>query len=230
MARDRGRGVVAATIVFGLAFGWVEAVVVVYLRHLIYPEGFEFPLRLAPEIGPIEVLREAATIVMLLAVAFAGARTAWGRFGLFSVAFGTWDIAYYVGLRLVAGWPASLADWDVLFLIPAIWTGPVWSPVLVAALLTVCGAVLFLRGERGGLPRAAPRHWMMAVGSFVAIVAAFLANHSRVYHGGTPRDFPVVVFLSGVAVGLVAFADVVRAGARQTGDNVAPASPSRETP
>ena len=71
----------AATLVFGVAFGWVEAAVVVYLRRLFYPDGFGFPLRDFPlEIGVVEVAREFATLVMLVAVAWLGARTAWGRF------------------------------------------------------------------------------------------------------------------------------------------------------
>jgi hypothetical protein len=204
----------AATAIFGVAFGWVEAAVVVYLRRLFYPDGFGFPLRNFPrEVLQVEVAREFATLAMLVAVAWLGARTIWGRFGLFAVAFGAWDLAYYAGLYVAAGWPASLAEWDVLFLIPGIWTGPVWAPALVSALLVVCGAILHRRGEQGLLARAGVRQWALALAALVAILAAFLANHGVVYRGGAPGRFPVLVFLTGVAIGLAAFADLLRKSA-----------------
>lgn len=200
-----------AAVVFGVAFGWVEAVVVVYLRRLYYPAGFHFPLApLTAEMAGLEAAREFATLVMLAALAWAGARTHWGRLGLFAVAFGVWDLAYYAGLRIALGWPASLGDWDVLFLIPIIWTGPVWAPALVSVLLVVCGAVLHQRGEAGRLAAAGVRLWLMAGGALAAILAAFLANHRVVFHGGTPTRFPSLVFFTGVAVGLVAFFDLLR--------------------
>ena len=31
-------------VVFGIAFGYIEAAVVVYLRAIFYPDGFTFPL------------------------------------------------------------------------------------------------------------------------------------------------------------------------------------------
>lgn len=204
----------AATVVFGVAFGWVEAAVVVYLRRLFYPDGFGFPLRDFPlEIGVVEVAREFATLVMLVAVAWLGARTVWGRFGLFAVAFGAWDLAYYGGLYVALRWPASLGEWDVLFLIPGIWTGPVWAPALVAAALVACGSVLYWRGEQGRLARPGSRQWVLALAALVAIIAAFLANHGAVYRGGAPGRFPVLVFLAGVAAGMAAFADLLRQSA-----------------
>lgn len=210
-AAPRTRTALVAAVVFGVAFGWLEAAVVVYLRRLFYPGGFSFPLVLGPtDIAVVELAREAATLVMLGAFAWAGARTAWGRFGLFAVAFGTWDLVYYLGLKLALDWPATLGDWDVLFLIPAIWTGPVWSPALIAALLVACGAALHARGERGLVPRPRARHWLLAVASLAAILAAFLANHGRVYAGGMPERFPWALFLAGVGLGLAAFGDLVR--------------------
>ncbi len=208
------RSRLAATFVFGLAFGWVEAVVVVYLRRLHYPQGFRFPLApLAPELALLEVAREFATLVMLAAAAWLGARSGWGRVGLFAVAFGVWDLAYYAGLWVALGWPESLGDWDVLFLIPVIWTGPVWAPILISVFLVACGAVLHRRGELGLAPRARLRHWVMAAGALVAILGAFLANHRVAFSGGVPERFPVVVFLSGAAIGVAAFVDLLR-GAR----------------
>ena len=73
----------------------------------------------------VEIAREAATIVMLLCVAFIAEKTRRGRFACFMLVFGVWDIAYYLWLWATLSWPPSLFTWDILFLIPLIWTGPV---------------------------------------------------------------------------------------------------------
>lgn len=200
------RGVLAWTVVFGVAFGWVEAVVVIYLREIHYPAGFVFPLVPLPA-GParVELLRELATLAMLLAVARVGAKRGWGRFGLFALAFGVWDLVYYAGLYLALGWPASFGTWDVLFLIPGIWASPVWAPMLVALLLVVSGSVLFMLGEAQRLPRAEFLEWLLAAASLVAILAAFLANHGPLSRGELPGAFPLWPFLSGVLLAMLAF-------------------------
>jgi hypothetical protein len=125
---------------FGLAFGFVEAAVVVYLRSAIglVPLGtvkYPMPLQDIPhQLLSIEVAREAATIVMLLAVAFLVARQARERWAMFLYVFALWDIAYYAGLWVTIGWPPSLLTDDILFLIPVPWISNVWYPLLVSGL------------------------------------------------------------------------------------------------
>jgi hypothetical protein len=200
---------IAWLVLFATAFGFLEAAVVVYLRELTYPEGFAFPLRLLPErLGWIELARESATIVMLAAAAALAATGFWGRFGAFAVAFGVWDLLYYAGLRLLLEWPQSWSTWDVLFLIPGIWTGPVASAAGVAVLLVVCGALMWRRAADGHAPR--PRAWHLgaAILALVLLLAAFLANHSLVLAGGVPVRFPWPLWAAGVAVALTAFGDL----------------------
>lgn len=195
--------------VFAAAFGYLEATVVVYLRELLYPEGFAFPMRLLPaRLGAIEIAREAATVVMLLTVAGLAARGFWARFGAFAVAFGIWDLVYYAALRILAAWPASLATWDVLFLIPGIWAGPVWSAAAVALQLLICGAWMWRRADDGWLPPVRAWHVGAALGSLSLLLGAFLANHSRVLAGAVPVRFPWPLWAAGVLLGLAAFADL----------------------
>ena len=209
--RSRSSSALIWTAVFAAAFGWVEAVVVVYLREIYYPSGFTFPLEMMPpSTAVVEVAREAATLVMLAAVARLGARSGWGRFGLFAVAFGVWDLVYYLGLFLALGWPESLATWDVLFLIPGIWTSPVWAPMLISVLLVGCGACLARLGEAGRLPPPDRLEWLLAAASLVAILGAFLANHGPVAAGAAPGAFPRLPFFSGVALALAAFVRLLR--------------------
>jgi hypothetical protein len=205
---------------FAAAFGFLEAAVVVYLRALYYPQGFSFPLHVLTPSDPLavtEVVREACTLLMLLGAASLTARTAWGRFGAFAFAFGVWDIVFYLGLKAVLGWPPSLATWDVLFLIPGIWTGPVWSAAGIALLLTVCGAMILRQEVANAIPRIRWQHWLGASCSLIVLLTAFLWNHRTAYEGGVPGWFPWPVWLAGVALGLATFAHLCRgSGGRDT--------------
>ncbi len=191
---------------FAIAFGFAEAAVVVYLRELYYPDGFTFPLvPFEMRIGVLELFRELATLLMLLATASLAARSAWGRFGAFAFAFGVWDLAYYAGLKAVLGWPASLATWDVLFLIPGIWAGPVWSAVGIAVPLVVCGGWILHADAASHHPSPSWSDWIAAGVSLLLLVASFLWNHDLVSRGEIPMWFPWPVWGAGVAVGLAAF-------------------------
>ncbi len=63
-------------VVFGIAFAYIEATVVVYLRTIFHPSGFTFPLT-EFAISPMwkrllltETGREAATLVLISASAW----------------------------------------------------------------------------------------------------------------------------------------------------------------
>jgi len=142
-----GRTVRAAA-AFGAGFGFVEAAVVVYLRAAIGVGAGELPLQVIPQpLLRIEVFREAATIVMLVAVALLAARRARERWAVFLLVFALWDVTYYAGLWATIGWPPSLLAEDVLFLIPVPWIADVWYPLAVSA-LTVVAVLLASAGRR----------------------------------------------------------------------------------
>ena len=104
---------------FGIAMGFVEAAVVVYLREIIYPEGFCFPLKEIPSnLLFVETAREVATIIMLIAIALLAGRTLDEKISYFLYSFGIWDIFYYIWLKVTLNWPPSLLTKDILFLIP----------------------------------------------------------------------------------------------------------------
>ena len=188
-------------VLFGIAFGWLEAAVVVYLRRLYYPAGFAFPLApIDPPVLAVELGREAATLVMLAAVAGLAGRTRWQRFAAFLIAFGIWDLIYYAGLKLALDWPATLGDWDVLFLLPWPWLGPVYAPATVAGLMVAFGVAVFRREERG--PARADR-WTWALGAAAALILlwTWLRDLDAGLRGALPRPYPWGPFV--VAVGLL---------------------------
>jgi hypothetical protein len=192
---------------FAAAFGYLEAAVVVYLRALFYPDGFAFPLVLLDDrIALVEVGRELCTLLMLLGAAGLAAASAWGRFGAFAFVFGVWDLVFYAGLKAMLGWPESLATWDVLFLIPGVWTGPVWTAAVIALLLVLCGAWIMRADAAGQRPRPGGAVWAAGAVALLLLLAAVLWNHGPATRGEAPAWFPWPLWLAGVVIALVAFA------------------------
>jgi len=69
------------------------------------------------------------------------ARTWSKRLAYALIAFGVWDIFYYAWLKVMYGWPRSPFDWDILFLLPLPWWGPIIAPMSIAALMIVGGTL-----------------------------------------------------------------------------------------
>jgi len=88
--------------------------------------------------------REAATIVMLVVIAFL-AGTTWVERGVFFLwTFAFWDLFYYLSLYILIKWPPKLSSIDVLFLIPKPWIAPVWFPVGVSSFTILIIIILYL--------------------------------------------------------------------------------------
>jgi len=215
--RVRHRLLVVAT--FAVAMAWVEAAVVFYLRRLvdrIEPHQPD-PLPIAGDLGGTEVIREAATLVMLLAVGWLAGRTWRARLGFILTAFGAWDIFYYVFLRVMTGWPHSLFDWDVLFLIPLPWWGPVLAPVLIALLMIVGGALLAGNDEHAG-PPLWPAGWTIVLsgtGTGLALLVFMTDALRALRHGESiqrllPHTFNWPLFLAAWGLMMVSIVDLAR--------------------
>jgi hypothetical protein len=129
---------------FAVAMAWMESATVYYLRTLVDRlEPYQpNPLPIRGILGQVELIREVATLLMLLTVGILAGRTWRARWGYAAIAFGIWDIFYYVFLRVMCGWPRSLFDWDVLFLLPLPWWGPVLAPVSIAILMIIWGTAV----------------------------------------------------------------------------------------
>lgn len=119
---------------FSISLGYLEAVVVIYLRMQYYPNGFYFLLNnvIPNNVLLIEIFRELSTIAILLSVAILSTKKFIERFGSFLFIFALWDIFYYIFLKIILGWPVSLLDKDILLLIPVLWIAPVLAPIIVS--------------------------------------------------------------------------------------------------
>lgn len=191
-------------VVFSLALGWFEGAVVIYLRELGPPVGANLPsIALPPHVVVTEIVREAASIVVLGSVAMLAGVTPLQRFAAFLVAFGLWDIVYYGTLRVVTGWPAHLFVPDVLFLIPAPWVGPVWAPVLVATMFVTAGSYVFLTPTRPR--RYTARDWLVEMAAATGIILSFLPA-SASWTTPSADAFTAWLYWSSLVVGLSWFA------------------------
>lgn len=158
---------------FSVAMGYLEGAVVVYLRELFYPEGFDFPLQpITSLVAVTEIIREAATLIMLVTIAWIAGRTGTERFGFFLFCFAVWDITYYVALYLLLGWPESLLTWDILFLIPVTWVGPVIGPVLNSLSMILLALLISHKTSLKPTTRIIRKEWLLLIaGSLIVIVA-----------------------------------------------------------
>jgi hypothetical protein len=203
---------------FAIAMAHVETMIVVYLRRLYYPEGFDFPLVIidTPTLL-LELEREAATLVMLAAYGLAAGRTKAGKLANFIIAFGVWDIFYYVWLKVVLDWPASLLTWDVLFLIPVPWAGPVIAPISVACTMIGMGLVLLHLQQRGAVPAVGTRLWaaqaiacFIVIASFTIDVLPRLPDHGALLSEWIPTTYRWWMLVLGQALAITTFAAWVR--------------------
>ncbi len=192
-------------LIFAIAMGYLESAVVVYLRELYYPEGFNFPLNPMTQIITMtELFREAATLIMILAISILAAELWLHRFAWFLVVFSVWDLTYYVFLKVLLGWPESIFTIDILFLLPSIWTGPVIAPV-INSLTMIVVAVVILKSKKGSLPliRLSGFIWsLLLVGSLIILIAymkefiVFTINYRHLLSSGIIGNDPNILSLS----------------------------------
>lgn len=165
---------------FALSMGFMESAVVVYLRGLYYKSGFDFPLKGIPaSIARVEFFREAATIIMLIGAGIIAGNTKLQRFAYFALAFAIWDIFYYVFLYVCLGWPQSLSAWDILFLIPIPWVGPVWAPCLLSLLMIVGSVFTIIQTEKNKQYKIQIGLWWLLITGTLICIFSFMLDYLR---------------------------------------------------
>ena len=113
-------------LIFSVAFAWIESAIVVYLWKIYFDGVFKFPLIILWKEGKhvvdplvrIEFGREIATIVLLVSIGWVAGRNKLQKVCFFMIAFGLWDLFYYIWLYIMVGRPESLMAWDLLFYVP----------------------------------------------------------------------------------------------------------------
>lgn len=195
---------------FGIAFAYIESAVVVYLRHIFHPHGFIFPLANLPTtevwagLLGTEIGREAATLVLILTSCWLFGQNKRQRLAWFLIIFAVWDIFYYVWLKVLLDWPASIMDWDILFLIPAIWASPVLAPVLVS-LTMLCFALVSLLTEQSFRFKVTPLDWLGFFPAGIIIIVSFCLGGLHIDKPDYHRYFSWPLFAAGEALAIAVF-------------------------
>jgi len=204
----RARSTWLVVVLFAIGMAWVEAACVYYLRLLVgrldpYQAN---PLPAHGVVDQVELVREAATLVMLFAIGMLAGLTWHSRLAYTAIAFGVWDIFYYVFLKVIYDWPKSLFDWDVLFLLPLPWWGPVLAPVCIAVLMIVWGTLVSQHAVRLPATRAMPILWGLTGLGIVTALYVFMADSLHAARHGLdmtavlPTDFKWSVFIVALAL------------------------------
>jgi len=198
-------------LIFSVAFGYIEAAVVVYLRTIFYPEGFEFPLSgfgLTPlwrNLLLTEVMREAASLVLILTAARVMGRGLREQFAFFMSMFAVWDIFYYIWLKVLIDWPGSIMDWDILFLIPIAWASPVLAPVLVSITLLIFGLLILYRGACGRPITAKLTDWLGFVAAASVVIISLCTAGPHISNSEYQCYFYWPLFAAGLSASIALF-------------------------
>lgn len=176
-------------VAFALAMAWMESATVFYIRALVDRiEPYQAnPLpqdAMAGVLGSVELWREAATLVLITTMGLLAGRTWRRRWGYAAVAFGVWDIFYYVFLRLITGWPKTVLDWDILFLLPLPWWGPVLAPVSIALVMIALGTLATQSGHESAGVIHGRGAWALAGAGVALALGIFMIDAWRALPGG----------------------------------------------
>jgi len=198
-------------VVFGIALAYFEAAVVVYLRTIFHPDGFDFPLTqfgispLWAQLLVTELGREAASLVLIFTAAWLFGRSLSQRFAFFATIFAVWDIFYYIWLKALIDWPGSIMDWDILFLIPCVWASPVLAPVLISLTLLFFAVITLYYSCPGRAVRTKPADWIGFVLAGVIVVVSFCIGGKGITEPDFKSYFSWPLFAIGNLLAVVLF-------------------------
>lgn len=203
--------------VFSIAMAYLEAAVVVYLRR-VYGIS-DLILQVPPfdaQIAAIELGRELATLVMLLSIGWIAGETFQSRVGFAFITFGLWDIFYYLWLRVFIGWPQSILEPDLLFLIPLPWWGPVLAPVLIALLMVIGGIFAVIKVEKNGPLHIDAWSWVCLIAGVLILLYTFMADalialpaDASTLSGLKPSQFNWPVYFLGFSLNVIALGRIM---------------------
>ncbi|UCG66769.1 MAG: hypothetical protein JSW12_07105 [Deltaproteobacteria bacterium] len=200
-------------VTFAIAFAWVESSAVVYLREISFGGSFSSPFFLDWENGQlfadatirIELVREIATILILVSVGWAAGKNALQKFCFFMIVFGIWDIFYYIWLWAMVRWPDSLMSWDLLFIVPLPWVAPVITPLLIALAMVVAGLFLLYYDEKGYIIYWRWYDWGIELICAFLVIVAFCWDWKNILHTGIPNPFAWWLYLPAYLLAIVYF-------------------------
>ena len=166
--------------VFAVSMGFFESAIVIYLREIIYPNGFAFPLQpIGRMLATTEILREAFSLLMLLSIGILVGKSTVTRLAYFLYSFAVWDIFYYIFLKILINWPESLMTMDILFLLPVTWVGPVVAPLILSLLMILLALLILYFSARHEQVHLKAHELVMLITGSVIIIISFTQDYIR---------------------------------------------------
>ena len=191
---------------FAIAMGLLEAICVVYIRQILIPlDGSLNEIILSNYDLTIEIIREITTMVMLITIAILAAYNWRTRLSMFFLAFGVWDIFYYIGLKLFLDWPTTtIMEWDALFLIPVNWYGPVLAPVLISIYFIIVSVTIILREATGKKMHITKPVILLQLLTFITWYYSFTKDSNMISEFGfESATYSWLLFIWGIIFGSV---------------------------
>ncbi|MBG0782590.1 MAG: hypothetical protein H0S84_10005 [Bacteroidales bacterium] len=166
--------------IFAVSMGFFESAIVIYLREIVYPNGFAFPLQpIERMLATTEILREAFSLLMLLSVGILAGKSTVTRFAYFLYAFAVWDICYYIFLKILINWPESFMTMDILFLLPVIWVGPVVAPLILSFLMILLALLILHFSTHNQQVHLKVHELVMLIAGSVIVIISFTQDYLR---------------------------------------------------
>ena len=206
-----------SVILFAIAMGLLEAICVVYIRQIIFPpDGNLANTPISNFNFALEAIRESMTIIMLTTVSIVSAYNWRTRLAMFFLAFGIWDILYYVGLKIFLDWPASIMDWDTLFLIPVAWYSPILVPVLISLYFIIGSIFIILKEGNGTKLRFNFTVVILQFLGFVVWFYSFIQHSSTMSEiGYANAEYSWALFFLGLILGVSSLTIAFQLGKKQ---------------
>lgn len=194
-----------SVIIFAIAMGIMEAICVVYIRQIIFPpDGIISDIQSGNFNFSLEIIRELITMIMLSTVSILAAYNWRTRLAMFFLAFGVWDILYYVGLRIFLNWPQSIMDWDTLFLIPIPWYSPVLVPVLISIYFIVGSIFIIIHEGNGTKLKFSPTVIFLQFLAFCVWLVSFMINTPHINNFGYENvSYSWILFNIALILGII---------------------------
>jgi len=162
-------------VIFSIGFAYIESAVVVYLRTIFHPEGFAFPFSDIPIRHHWRIL-----LTLILTGAWLFGKNRHQRVAYFATIFAVWDTFYYIWLKILSSclkpipdWPMSIMDWDILFLLPTTWAGPLLAPVLISLTLLLFAAIILYKDSYGKTLNVNRWDWLGFILAGLVVVVSF---------------------------------------------------------
>lgn len=166
--------------IFAVSMGYFESAIVIYLRQVVYPGGFAFPLKpITQDLAITEIIREAFSLLMLLSVSILTGKSTIRSFAYFLFSFAVWDIFYYVFLKALINWPESLMTMDVLFLLPVTWIGPVITPIILSVIMIIFALLMLYFSSYHEHTQLKLREILILIFGALIVIVSFTADYTN---------------------------------------------------